>query len=517
MRRWIPYLSSFCLLGAASLAARPGVAGDPLPCADLAGLRIESTNLLSSAVVPARDGLPQHCRVLGYVRPAVNFEIWLPTASWNGKFYMAGCGGFCGTIETGARTVNSPDEGLRRGYATSAMDSGHWGAALFDGRWAWNNRLAEIDWAERAVAETARVSKTVIEAFYGRAPRKSYFSGCSTGGRMAAMEAQRHPEDFDGVISGAPALDYTGLVATSFAWLVQSDTGPDGKPVFSRSKVGLVAEAVLERCDARDGLRDGIVSDATACDFTPSSLACSAGPAADCLTPAEVKTLERWYAGPTNSRGEKLYPGGVPRGSETYWSLWLVDREADREPYIHTFAREFLRYMAFADDPGEKYATASFDFDQDPPRLAFMSAIYDAIDSDLSAFKARGGKVLMYQGWADAGVTPQRTLEYHAAVEKAMGGRAAVADFYRLFMVPAMGHCGVEPEGPGITAAGFDPLTALERWVEEGIAPDSLLTTKTDTDGKVLWTRPVCPHPQVARYRGTGDPKDAVSFDCTEP
>ena len=215
MRRSVFVLGRLCAFGAATVVAWPAAASEPMPCADLARLRIENTNLLSASVVPAGKDFPEHCRVLGYVRPAINFEIWLPTRSWNGKFYMAGCGGFCRTMETGARTVNSPDEGLRRGYAASAMDSGHWGTSGADGRWAWNNRLAEIDWAERAVTETARASKAVIGAFYGRPPRKSYFSGCSNGGRMAAIEAQRHPEDIDGIISGGPSLAASSSTCSS--------------------------------------------------------------------------------------------------------------------------------------------------------------------------------------------------------------------------------------------------------------------------------------------------------------
>ena len=171
--------------------------------------------------------------------------------------------------------------------------------------------------------------------------------------------------------------------------------------------------------------------------------------------------------------------------------------------------------MAFPEDPGDRYEVESFDFDQDPPRLELMGSVYNSTDPDLSRFKSRGGKLIMTHGWADALVTPQRTLDYHAAVEKAMGGPAAVVDFYRLFMVPGTGHG--EPEGSGVSLKDMDLLPSLEKWVEEGVAPDSLLTTKTDKEGKTLWTRPVCPHPQVARYRGTGDPKDAASFDCAAP
>jgi hypothetical protein len=510
-------LPTIWAFSAVALVGGPARAGEAMPCADLAGLRVESTNLLSATVVPAGRDLPEHCRVLGYVRPAINFEIRLPIRTWNGRFLMVGCGGFCGAVDSEQGPVHSINYGLRRGYAASTTDSGHWGTSGGDGRWAWNNRLAEIDWAERAVTETARVTKSVIEAFYGRSPQRSYFSGCSNGGRMAAMEAQRHPEDFDGIISGGPSLAASGLEVL-FAWLIQMNAGSDGKGILTLPKIQLLADTVLERCDALDGLTDGILSQPLACDFAPASLACKAGASEGCLTAAEVRVLEKWYEGPRNSRGEQLYPGGLPRGSEPYWPHWLTGRDAaGPRPVLYPLCEDYLRYMGFPDDPGDRYEVSSFDFDGDPPRLRFLGALFDATSPDLSKFRARGGKLLMYHGWADPLVTPQRTLEYHAAVEKAMGGPAAVADFYRLFMVPAMGHCGVEPEGPGITATGFDPLTALERWVEEGVAPDSLLTTKADKEGKTLWTRPVCPHPQVSRYRGTGDPKDAASFVCATP
>ena len=259
-----------CAMAATVLAVPPATAAEPLPCADLAGLRIENTNLLSSTVVPAGNDLPEYCRVLGYVLPAINFEIRLPARGWNGKFLMVGCGGFCGAVDSEqSAPVHSINYGLRRGYAASTMDSGHWGTSGGDGRWAWNNRLAEIDWAERAVTETARVTKVVIGAFYGRPPQRSYFSGCSNGGRMAAMEAQRHPEDFDGIISGGPSLDATSL--RPVLRLARSGEHRAGRQqhVLSGSKVGFVADAVLKLCDARDGLEDGILSDPLACDFTP--------------------------------------------------------------------------------------------------------------------------------------------------------------------------------------------------------------------------------------------------------
>jgi len=490
--------------------SRTAYADGVVACDLLAGLKIENVNLLSSTKVAATADLPSHCRVLGYVRPAVNFEIRLPVENWNGKFYMTGCGGFCGTLDSDrAGFTNAMNYGLRRNYAVSTMDSGHWGMSVLDGRWAYNNRIAEVDWGSRAVTETAKVTKAIIRAHYGEPQRKSYFVGCSTGGRMAALEAQRYPDDFDGIISGAPALDYTGLVATHFAWLVQANTGSDGKEILTKAKVPLVRDAVAKQC----GDATGLITDPVACTFKPASLTCKPGQNSDCLSEAEVGVLDKWYAGPKNSKGEQVYPGGLPMGSEPYWPVWLTGLEPTGGKLIYGFGLDFLRYMAFQDDPGERYRAADFDFDKDPPRLAFMANIYNAMNPDLSRFKARGGKLLMYHGLADPIVTPQNTMDYFASVEKAAGGN--IAEHFRLFMIPGMDHCGIPGQaGPGITEAGFDPVGALEKWVEDGVAPDSMLATKTDNDGHVLWTRPLCAFPHKAIYTGTGDAKDAANYRC---
>ncbi len=516
-------------------------------CAGLAGLRIEDTNLLSATIVPASNPdevaepnrLPAYCRVLGFIRPAINFEIRLPIQAWNGKFYMTGCGVFCGRLDSNlSGFTNAINFGLRRGYAAATMDAGHWGELRWDGRWAWNNRLSEIDWGYRAVHETARVAREVVQRYYGIAPRHRYFAGCSTGGRMALMEAQRYPDDFDGIISGAPALDYTGLVGTFFAWLVQSNTGPDGRPVLdpaqprSEQVREMVHRAVINACDGRDGQTDELIADPRACDWRPEVLRCTGDDTADCLTAAEVTTLTRWYEGlPRDGQGRQLYPGGLPPGSEPFWPFWLTG-PAPPPPsslaplsLIDGIATQFLRYMAFAEDPGETYTVAQFNFERDPPRLREMGAVYNAADPDLHAFRDRGGRIILYQGWADAVVTPRRTIDYYRDVEQTMGGRAATQAFLRLFMVPGMDHCGIQP-GPGISDLGNnDPLTALDQWVEQGTPPAALVASRRNAAGVVEVPRPLCPYPQVSRYIGSGDPADLnnpglaerANYDCAEP
>ena len=515
------------LLVAIGAHGAPALAGPD--CGALSNLKIENTNLLSATEVPAAGDLPAYCRVLGFVRPAINFEIRLPLQGWNGKFYMAGCGGFCGALDSDRPGfTNAMNFGLRRNYAVSTMDSGHWGTSVLDGRWAMNNPVAQMDWGQRAVTETARVTKVAIKTYYGTEQKKSYFVGCSTGGRMAAMEALRFPKDFDGIISGAPALDYTGLVATFFAWVTKANTGSDGKPIFPSSKVKLVQDAVYAACDDKDGLKDGIISDPRKCEFNPASLKCKGGNAVDCLTEAEVGVLEKWYRGPTNSQGQQLFPGGIPMGSEPHWPRWLTGL-GNAPGLLPLFARDFVRYMAFEPAGGPRFNVSDFDFDKDPPRLSSMAQVYNAATfqpqngemaaaGDLSAFKQAGGKLIIYHGWGDPLVTPQPTVEFYERTAKQSGGIGAAQEFARLFMVPGMDHCGIGTDGLGISDTGIDPLTALEQWVEEGKAPDHLIATKTaGPGGQTLWKRPICAYPNVARYSGSGDVSDAASFTCVEP
>jgi feruloyl esterase len=488
-------------------------ASSTVDCTALANMKIPNTNLLSAALVPAAEGLPEYCRVLGYVRPAINFEIRLPAHGWNGKFYMAGCGGFCGTLDSDRPgQINAMNHGLTRKYAVSTMDGGHWGTAVTDGRWGFDNPVARADWGYRAVTETARVSKLVIETFYKAAPTKSYFHGCSNGGRQAQMEASRFPDDFDGIISGAPALDLTGLAGALHPWLTQADTGGAGRPIFSTSKRKLVEDAVAKACAGPDGL----IEDPRTCPFKPASLKCTEGDGSDCLSAAEAGVLEKWYGGPKSPTGEQLYPGGIPLGSEPFWPTWLLGN-GELPGAVMIFAREYVRYLAFVHAPGETYQVSEYHLERDLSKARELSSTYDSASPDLSKFKEKGRKLLMYQGWADAIVTPFRTVNYYEAVEKAMDGQRATEAFFRLFMVPGMDHCGLSNAGIGIDQRGFDPLTALEQWVEMGTPPASLLATKSDRDGKALWTRPLCPYPQVATYNGSGDRKDAANWVCAKP
>jgi feruloyl esterase len=480
----------------------------PGDCDALEDLKIEDTNILSSGVAPAAEDLPEYCWVRGYVRPAINFEIRLPTTTWNGKFYMAGCGAQCGRLLADRPGFNNAmNHGLRRNYAAVTVDGGHWGSDIFDRTWIYDkDPIARFDFDQRAVTETARVSKEVITAYYGRAPERSYFAGCSNGGRQANMEAWKYPEDFDGIISGCPTL-YSLRWGLGWVWKTQATIGQDGRIVLAFSKLPMIAKAVYDACAGDDGLID----DPAQCQFEPSSLACQGAGGPDCLTAAEIETLEKWYGGARNSKGEQIYPG-VPLGSEPYWSESLAYEDDAGPLALEDLATDqnYLRYVGFVEDPGPGY---DVDFDKDPERLKDGYANRTAEGTDLSEFKERGRKLLIYQGLADVDVAPEATRQWYEALTKDMGGDAGTMEFARLFMVPGMSHCGVL-SNPGVDQTGFDPLPALEKWVEDGVAPESIVMTKTTEDGKTEWTRPVCVYPNVATYKGSGDLKDAANWTC---
>jgi hypothetical protein len=516
--------TSLIAAGLAMSSLLPTPASAAQDCAALANVKIDNTNLLSATEVPASGDLPAYCRVLGYVRPAINFEIKLPLQEWNGKLYMVGCGGYCGTVNSEApRFQNAMNFGLRRNYAAAVSDSGHWGTDARDARWAVNNPVALMDWAQRYVPETARVSKIILKTYYGTEQRKSYFAGCSQGGRMGIMEALRNPKDFDGIISGAPALDTTGL-HNLIGWVAKANSGPDGKSILSPAKAKLLQDAVYAACSEKIGVAAPVITDPRACHFKPSTLQCRAGDGADCLTQAEVGAAEKIYSEPVNSRAQRLYPSGVPLSSEPFWLLWITGSGG---PQMPVWAQSFFSYVAFDPPAGPSFKVTDYDFDKDPPRLAYSASIINAATfnpssgeiefGDMNAFREAGGKLVMWHGWADALVPPQLTVEFYEALAKKSGGMAATQDFARLFMVPGMDHCGIQSNGPGIADTGIDPLTALEQWVEQGKAPTELVATKTaPTENQTLWRRPVCAYPKIARYKGSGDPTDPTSFVCAE-
>ncbi len=498
-------------------------------CAVLAKQAFKDATITTAKITAADGELPEFCKVVGIIQPAINFEARLPTQDWNGKFYMAGCGGFCGKVGSDTkRFLNAMNYGLRRNYAVSTMDSGHSGSWAADADWAHNNRQAEVDWGYRAVHETANITKQLIDTFYGNQPEKSYFAGCSTGGRMAAMEAWRYPEDFDGIISGAPALNYTKGTGIFMAWIVQHNTDSDGRQIIGSDDIPFITRQVNLACDLNDGVQDNLIENPLTCNFDPQALLCPQGQTKNCLTQKKITALKAFYQGPVNSKGEKLAGRGIPLGSEPFWDTWItgpMTAQLPSKPWIfgpHTkrgamyeFNQNFLRYMAFEKDPGESMNSTDFDFDKHPPLLQHMANIYNADNPDLAKFKARGGKMLIWHGWGDALIPATQTIDYYNEIINENGSLAATQDFTRLFLMPGTDHCGILP-GPGYVQESIDILTLLEDWVEKDEAPETLLLTKFDADGKQQWQRPACAYPALATYDGKGDNALAESYQCVK-
>jgi len=510
------------LCGAALAPAR---AQATQSCASLADVPLANNTTITLAAPVASgpftppDGaavtVPPFCRVSGVSRPTadseIKFEVWLPEA-WNGRFHQGGNGGY-------GRGFNLPGAfmvpALRRGYAVAGTDMGHPRTFGYDLTWAFGHPEKLKDWAYRANHVTAQNAKTLIRAFYGEGPRFSYFTGCSDGGHEALMEAQRFPDDFDGLVGGALANNWTRQSAAHI-WQARAlvDSG------MNASKLALVARASVAACDPVDGLADGLIEDPRRCSFDPGILQCSGPDAPDCLTAAQVDAVRKNYEGTWNPRtGELLYPG-VERGGEALWTFVLP-------PTLGGIGLPFYQYLVF-EDPS--WNMSSLDFDHD---VAYGDAkvgpIVNSTDPDLTDFHALGGKFIMYHGWSDQAINPRNSIDYLNSVadffargrgleRREAGGR--VNSFIRLFMIPSMPHCS---GGPGVNT--FDALTALERWVEDGIAPHSITASNAGagiganimSSAAGTLTRPLCAYPRVARWTGRGSTNDAANFRCAKP
>ncbi len=434
--------------------------------------------------------LPAHCRVAATLRPSadsdIKIEVWLPAEGWNGKYQAVGNGGWAGIISYPALAA-----ALREGYAASSTDTGHEGGnALF----AIGHPEKFIDYSHRAVHEMTVTSKALIARFYDRGPRLSYWNGCSTGGRQGLMSAQRFPEDFDAILAGAPANYHSHLHTSDLVAAVPALKNPDS--LLPLPKLAMLNAAALNACDAKDGVKDGLITSPRSCTFDPATLVCKAGDAESCLTPAQLETVKRVYAPVKTSNGTVIFPGKEP-GSELGW---LGVASTATQP-ISVATGSFL--VAYQD---AKWDWRTFDLDRDVKLVDEKTGFVNAVDPDLSKFKARGGKVLMYHGWNDTAIAPQNSIDYYASVQKKMGG--SQDDFIKLFMAPGMGHCA---GGPGPDQVNY--MGALERWRESGVAPASLTATRT-AGTRVDMTRPLCAYPKVATYKGTGSTNDAENFVC---
>ena len=500
-RRSILLLVSLTFVTALALAPVSAHAAG-VPCAALTHAAIADTTITSATIVAAAGTAPEHCLVVGHVDTEIGFELRLPTTTWNGKFYHAGGGGFVGSIP------HSPGA-LARGYAVIGTDTGHVGGGAFgaalDGSWALNNLERQVNFGHRAVHVATVAGKKIVKAFYNRHERLAYFEGCSNGGRQAMQEAERYPTDFDGIIAGAPALDWVGTMS-GFVW---NEQAVNAAPL-SVDKVALLAGAVLAACDAKDGLKDNLISDPRRCQFDAKTLQCTAGDAPTCLTAGQVETAKRIYHGATSSSGRPLYfgwPQGHEDGAATGWPLWITGNGAI-PPLQFLFADGYLRYFVF--DPSFNFLTSNLDSDISAARPT--GKFLNATNADLSDFSAAGGKLIMWHGWADAALTAFRSIAYlEEAADKTKHGNR-LDEFFRLFLAPGMHHCG---GGPGPNT--LDALSALESWVEHGIAPEQIVATHRTATGTVDRTRPLCAYPKEATFRGSGSPDEASNFVCRVP
>lgn len=477
-------------------------------CAGLLNLRLPDTRITTAEVVPGgtRWAFPpspfnifmgpdaatgrRFCRVAGVIEREIRFEVWLPP-EWNGRFLGVGNAGLTGGINYPAMSA-----GLERGFAAASTDTGHQTpVGFFDASWVPGHPDRVENFGHRAHHLLADRAKQVVRAYYGRPASFAYYEGCSSGGWQGLTEAQRYPADYDGIVAGAPANNFIRL-QTRALWL-DSLARADPAGNLGQAEIGLLGNAVLAQCDPADGVRDGIIGDPRGCGFDPGSLLCRPGQTGQCLSRAQVERARMVYGPRRTPGGLALYPGNA-------WGVAPIVSLPGTSP-------DEPMLMLMVPPAERRWTAATFDPDRDlPPLEARFGAMLGATNPDLSAFRARGGKLIVYHGWADALLSPWNSIGYWESVNARMGPRN-VPGFYRLFMAPGMDHCR---GGPGPDR--FDALAAVMAWRERGQAPDRLLASGGSAPGGPR-TRPLCPHPQVARYDGTGNPNDAASFRCAAP
>jgi Tannase and feruloyl esterase len=472
-------------------------------CDAVAARKWKEVVAIKATVVEAAGDVPSFCRIAGTIAPEVAFEVTMP-AHWNGRFYMIGNGGHAGQAIDDPARITERNGALKLGFAFAQTNTGHDSTKEPGGTFVLSNPAKAIDYAYRAVHVTAATAKDMIAAYYPKPAKHSYWNSCSNGGRQGLMEAQRFPKDFDGVIANAPWSDQTGFtIGGIWNQLAIDNVG------LTPAKLSMVSEKVMARCDAIDGLQDGLIDDPRKCDFNPRRdvPSCAAGvDNAACLTTAQADAIAKVYSGPVVN-GKQLFPGFMP-GSEAAWSGMIVPAQPGAKPAVFNLAEGTIRYLAHT-PPNPDYDYRNFDFARDTKLLDGWSVTANATDPDLKKFQASGGKLLMTYGWADQILQPLMGVNYYEAVLQKSGKQTM--DFARLFMVPGMSHCS-----GGIGTDQFDSMTALINWVEKGKAPDSMVASRV-FEGRVARSRPLCPYPQVARYSGKGSVDDAANFSCAAP
>ena len=484
-------------------------------CESLASLALPNTTItLAQTVAPgdfmppaasARDlgapidwkQLPAFCRVAATIRPVpdsnIKMEIWLPmpgsASTWNNEFEADGNGGWTGTIN-----YKYMGAALLKGFAAGMTDTGHEGGSA---SFALGHPEKVIDFGYRPVHEMTVKSKAIIEAFYGQAPKLALWNGCSAGGREGLKEAQMFPEDYDGVVAGDPIADFVGR-SLGGVWMAQA-VHHDEASVLTPEKYSVLHKAVLDTCDAMDGVKDGVIENPMLCHFDPATIACQAGNTSGCLSPPEAEAARKIYSGVINSTTKEVVFPGLSPGSELGWGT-----QAGARPF--GAATDYFQYIVFK-SPDWDYKTLNFAGDIALAEKEDHGTI-NATNPDLKAFFRRGGKILQYHGWSDQQMSAGASPKYYQSILNTVGDATLVARSYRLFMVPGMGHCG-----GGEGADTFDKLGALEQWVKSGKPPDTIVASRAEA-GKVVRTNWLCPYPQTAVYNGTGSTDDAANFTC---
>jgi feruloyl esterase len=455
--------------------------------------------------------------VAGFTTPTsdshIQFEVWVPESGWNLKYIQEGCGGFCGSI-----TYSNMAEPLRRGYAVAATDDGH-EAGGTDASWAVGHPQKVVDFGYRSLKETTDVAKDIILAFKSSGARRSYFMGCSDGGREALMEAQRYPRDFDGIVAGSPANYWTHLL-TGFVWNQNALTATASGDL-SQADLNVVSSSMLAQCAGHDG---GLSAD----QFLNNPLACRFNPAKLSLAKDKIEAVEKIFSGPPG-----IFPGYRVTGDEASnpanWPAWLTDTGNPANALQEAFGDNYFQFIVF---PNSGWTPHTYSIEENAHQADVRTAaILNSTDPNLRPFKQQGGKLIQYVGWGDTAISPENDINYHHAVTQEMGGHEETREFYRLFMVPGMAHCGGGPgpnafgqpfsvNGPNPSDASDDILTALDQWVEHGRAPDQIVATKYVNDDPtqgIAFQRPLCPFPQFGKYKGTGSTTSAASFACVSP
>ena len=484
--------------------------------------------------------LPSLCRVAGVLHPtpdsSIKFEVWMPEQGWNGRLLGTGNGGFAGTIY-----YDQMASMLRQGYAVAGTDAGH-EAEAEDAAFAYHHPEKVEDFGWRAVHLTAVRAKELVVAFYGRPQQKAYFDSCSDGGREALMEAQRFPEDYDGILAGAPANNWAHMVTSGID--VQQITLRDPGGYIGALKLPAISRAALAACDAQDGVADGIISDPEACHFDPKVLLCKEGDALSCLTAPQVTTLQKLYSGGIDSHGKSIFPGFTPGDEAGAWRSWILG-DGPGGGGGNNYLNNYFRYMVTG-DPTWTALTANVDASL-RQAMEKTSAALDATSPDLSAFAGHGGRLMMYHGWNDPAISPWNSINYRNAVIQSMGSEKA-DEVMQLYMVPGMEHCAGGPgpnvlgqlSFPGAAGHGTGALDLLQLWVENNQKPQMILAAKELPGSSQAGTptrparaktskstaakpaapnymiRPLCPYPLQARYDGTGSANRPSSFHCTK-